>query len=147
MWTVTLTQLTYWHGSYKPYSVLSWWSFVPNNQIPPCMMKLWVRHDSGTHEGTNENTYKHTHMDRGNYICPSTFLNLFCAHHLIILYICAKCCQSISKGIRLRVTNLNSRVDARVVTNVDERTYRHRNQWKTRSLYHTMPEACVTIKL
>ena len=45
---------------------------------------------------------------------------LFCAHCLIILYICTKFCQSISKGFR--VTGPDSRIDARVVTNVDGRT-------------------------
>ena len=40
---------------------------------------------------------------------------------LVILDMCAKCCQSISKGFR--VTDLNSRGDARVVANVDGRTY------------------------
>ena len=53
----------------------------------------------------------HTQMDRANSICPSAILwrKLFRAHHLIILYICAKGCQSISNGFR--VTDLNSRVD------------------------------------
>ena len=38
-----------------------------------------------------------------------------------MLYICTKFCQSISKGFR--VMDLNSRVDARVVANGEERTY------------------------
>ena len=42
------------------------------------------------------------------------------ANPLIKLYISAKFCESISKG--LRVTDLNSRVDARVVANIDGRT-------------------------
>ena len=56
-------------------------------------------------------------------ICLSAILwrNSFCAHRLVILDMCAKCCQSISKGFR--VTDLNSRGDARVVANVDGRTY------------------------
>ena len=37
-----------------------------------------------------------------------------------MFYICTKFCQSISYG--LRVTDLNSGVDARVVANVDART-------------------------
>ena len=50
----------------------SWWSFVPNNfQIPPCTMKLWVRHDSGTHKWTNK---KNTHTQRINSICPFAIL-------------------------------------------------------------------------
>ena len=39
---------------------------------------------------------------------------------LAILYICAKFCQSISKGFR--VTDLTSGVNARVFANVDVRT-------------------------
>ena len=46
---------------------------------------------------------------------------LFCPYCLIVFYICTKFCQSISLGFR--VTDLNSRVDARVVANVDGRTY------------------------
>ena len=37
------------------------------------------------------------------------------------LYFCTKFCQSISLGFR--VTDLNIRVDARVVANVDGQTY------------------------
>ena len=56
------------------------------------------------------------------------------AHRLIMLYICTKFCQSISKGFR--VTDPDKRVDARVVANVDGQTenripiapyLRHRN--------------------
>ena len=43
--------------------------------------------------------------------------NCFSAHPLMLLYICKKVCESISKGFR--ETDLNSRVNARVVTNVD----------------------------
>ena len=46
---------------------------------------------------------------------------LFCAYCLIILYVYAKFGQSISKDFR--DTGLNSRVDARVIANVDGRTY------------------------
>ena len=40
--------------------------------------------------------------------------------------------------------DLNSRVDARVVANVDGRTYRSMNERKTVSLYRAMPKARVT---
>ena len=40
--------------------------------------------------------------------------------------------------------DLNSRVDARVVANVDRRTYEQTNGWKTRCLYCAIPEAGVT---
>ena len=98
---------------------------MPNNfQIPPCMMKFWVGNDSGTHKRTHiqTQTYKN---GQDNSICPVAILwwNLFCASRLIILYICTKCCQSISKGFT--VTELNSRVDATVVADVDGRT----NEW------------------
>ena len=56
-------------------------------------------------------------------------------NYMIILYICTRFCQSTAKGFR--VTDLNIRVDARVVTIVDGRT----NGQKTGSLYHAMPEA------
>ena len=46
-----------------------------------------------------------------------------------MLHICTKICQSISKGFR--DTDLDSRVDTRVVANIDGRT----NVCKTRSLY------------
>ena len=55
-----------------------------------------------------------------------------------MFYICTKFCRSSSKGFR--VTDLNSRVDARVVANVDGRTYGR----KTGSIYRTMPEAGAT---
>ena len=42
------------------------------------------------------------------------------------------------------VTDLNCRVDARVVANVDGRTYGRTNGWKTRSLYRAMPVAGAT---
>ena len=46
--------------------------------------------------------------------------------------------------------DLNSRVDAGVVANVDGRTYRRTYGWtngrKTRSLYRAMPEAGATKK-
>ena len=45
------------------------------------------------------------------------------SHHLIMLYISTKFCQSISEGFR--VMDLDSRVDARVVANVDIRMDRH----------------------
>ena len=59
-------------------------------------------------------------------------------NHLIMHYICTRFCKSIAKGFR--VTDLNIRVDARVVTIVDGRT----NGRKTGSLYHAMPEAGAT---
>ena len=52
-----------------------------------------------------------------------------------MLYICTKFGQSISKDFR--VTDLDSRVDTRVVVNVDRCT----NRWKTRSKDSAMPEA------
>ena len=65
--------------------------------------------------------------------------HLFCPHCLMIFYIYTKFCQSNSSG--LRVTDMNSRVDARVVANVDGRT----NRRKTGSLYRAMPEAVATV--
>ena len=41
-------------------------------------------------------------------------------HHLVMLYICTKFCQSISEAFR--VTDPDSRVDPRVVANDDVRT-------------------------
>ena len=57
----------------------------------------------------------------------------------MVFYSCTKFCRSSSKGFR--VTDLNSKVDTRVVANVDGRTYGR----KTRSLYRALPEAGVTI--
>ena len=51
-------------------------------------------------------------------------------HQLIRLYVCRKFCQSISKGFR--VTDPNSRDDARVVANVDAcMKLELTNGWKT----------------
>ena len=55
-----------------------------------------------------------------------------------MFYICTKICLSISLGFR--ATDLHTRVDARVVANVDGRT----NGLKTGSLYRAMPEAGAT---
>ena len=65
---------------------------------------------------------------------------LFCTHRLIMLYTCTKIHQSISKGFR--VTDPDSRADARVVANGC--TDRCTNGRKTGSLYSTMPEAGTT---
>ena len=46
---------------------------------------------------------------------------LFNLHRQIMLYICTKFCQSISKDFRVK--DLDSRVDARVVANLAGRTY------------------------
>ena len=63
-----------------------------------------------------------------------------------MFYICTKFYRSSSKDFR--VTDLNSRVDARVVANVDGwmygRTYGWMNRLKTGTLYHAMPEAGAT---
>ena len=40
-----------------------------------------------------------------------------------------------------RVTDLNNRVNARVIENVDGRTYGRTNRQKIGSLYRAMPEA------
>ena len=53
-------------------------------------------------------TYGNTHKRTENWLS---------AHPLMMLYICTKVCESISKGFG--VTNLNSKVNARVVTNID----------------------------
>ena len=42
--------------------------------------------------------------------------------------------------------DLNSKIDARVVTNVYGRTYERTNGWKIGSLYRAMPEAGATKK-
>ena len=55
-------------------------------------------------------------------------------HPLMMLYICTKVCESVSKGFR--DTGLNSRVNVRVVANVDAD--------KTRSLYRAMRETGAT---
>ena len=68
--------------------------------------------------------------------------HLSCPHCLIVFYICTKFCRSSSKGFR--VTDLNSRVDARVVANVDGRTDEQTNGRKSGSLYRAMPEAGAT---
>ena len=65
-------------------------------------------------------------------------LQNFCTSSDDALYICTKFCESISKGFT--VTDLNSRVNARVVTNVDARwtdihTDTCRNKGKTGSLH------------
>ena len=52
---------------------------------------------------------------------------MICAHRLIMLYIYTKFCQSISKGFR--VTDPESRVDARVVTIVDGQMYGRIYEW------------------
>ena len=65
--------------------------------------------------------------------------HLFGAHHLIMFYICTKFCLSNPKDFW--GTEPNSRVNARVVANVDRRT----NRGKTGSLYGAMPEACGTM--
>ena len=54
------------------------------------------------------------------------------AHYLMMLCICTMFCESISKDFR--VTDLNSRVNTRVVTNVDARwmdiqTHARRENW------------------
>ena len=51
-----------------------------------------------------------------NSVKKVEFRYLFCRHFLIMLYICTKFCQSISKGFR--ITDPDSRVDAKVVANV-----------------------------
>ena len=63
---------------------------------------------------------------------------LFCAHRLIMLYICTKFCHSITKGFR--VTDLEFKVDARVVANVYGRMDIQTNGQKTGSLCRAMPE-------
>ena len=68
---------------------------------------------------------------------------MICAHRLIMLYICTKFCQSISKGFR--VTDPDSRVDARVVTKVDGRTDKHTYRQKSGSLYRAMLESGMTM--
>ena len=53
--------------------------------------------------------------------------------------------QVLSKYLKgFRVTDLNSRVDTRVVANVDGRTYRRTYTRKTGSQYRAMPEAGTT---
>ena len=37
--------------------------------------------------------------------------------------------------------DLNSRIDAKVIADVEGQTYGRMNGWKTGSLYHTMPAA------
>ena len=60
--------------------------------------------------------------------------NWLSAHPLMMLYICTKFCESISKGFS--VTDLSSRVNARVVANVDARWKdTRRNRQKTGSLH------------
>ena len=54
-----------------------------------------------------------------------------------MLYICTKFCQSTSKGFR--VTDLNSRINARVVVNVDLQKYGRMNGRKMGFLYLAMP--------
>ena len=61
-----------------------------------------------------------------------------------MLYICTKFGRSISKGFK--DTDPDSRVDARVVANVDGWTCGHTKGQKTGSLYRAMPEAGATIK-
>ena len=63
---------------------------------------------------------------------------LFGAYCLMMLYICTKFCENISKGFR--VTDLNIRVNARVVANVDA----HMDTQKNGSLYRSMPKAGMT---
>ena len=75
--------------------------------------------------------------------------NWLSAHPLIMLYICTKFYASISNGFR--VTDLKSRVNARVAANVDNgqtegHTDTRMNGWKTGSLYRAMPKAGVTTK-
>ena len=57
-------------------------------------------------------------------------------------YICTKFCKSISKGFRVR--DPDSRVDGRVVADVDGRTYVRTYVRKTGSLHRAMPEAGAT---
>ena len=63
---------------------------------------------------------------------------LLSAYCLIMLYICTKICENISNGFK--VTDLNSRVEARVVANVDSHmngwTNKRMNGHKTGSLRH-----------
>ena len=59
-----------------------------------------------------------------------------------MLYICTKFCQSISKCFM--DTDLDRRVDPRVVANVDGWMGGCMNGWKTGSLYRPMPEAGAT---
>ena len=54
-----------------------------------------------------------------------------------MLYICTKFGQSTGISKDFRVTDLDSRVDTRVVVNVDRCT----NRWKTQSKDSAMPEA------
>ena len=67
-WWLWPWPLTYRHGSYRRYIVLTWWSLAPNNfQISICTMKLWL---DTILEHTNEQT-KHT--DRVKSVCLSPF--------------------------------------------------------------------------
>ena len=63
---------------------------------------------------------------------------------ILMLYICTKFCEIISKSFR--VTDPNSKADASVVANVDNQADKRTHGWKTRSLYCAMPEAGVTKK-
>ena len=66
------------------------------------------------------------------------------------VFIGAKFYESISEGFR--VTDLNSRVDARMVANVDDstdgrtygRTDKRTDRWKTGPLYRAVPKAGMT---
>ena len=61
----------------------------------------------------------------------------------MMLYICTKFCEIISKGFR--ITDLNSRVKARVVANVDERMDACTDErMDNQILYCAMPEAGAT---
>ena len=63
---------------------------------------------------------------------------LFCAHRLIMLYICTKFCHSVTKGSR--VTDLEFKVNARVVADVDGHMDIQTNGRKTGSLCRAIPE-------
>ena len=76
-------------------------------------------------------TYGHTHGQTENWLS---------AHPLMMLYICTKVCGSVSRGFRVK--DLNSKVNARVVANVDSGwTDIQTNTQKNRSLYPAMPKA------
>ena len=80
--------------------------------------------------------YGHTHEQTEDWLS---------AHPLMMLYIYTKFCERISKGFR--VTDLNSKVNTRVVANVtpDGWKYRRTHGQKTRSLIGAMPKAGTTI--
>ena len=111
------------------------------------MMKLWVRHDSGTHKQTHTHTHTHKHGKGKLYMTFRLFMDnlVLCTLSVNTLYLCPVLPKYMYfKGFR--VTGLNSRVYASVVANVKRRTCGRTNGLKTGSLYHTMSEAYVTMK-